>query len=273
MHDHIAAAEEILDKEYKVLDKGFLRLIDYMGSDDRIVSAARVSYRDCKTMRNNAGLIDYLIRNEHTSPLEQVVFTFHVKAPIFVARQWMRHRTSRINEVSGRYSVMREEFYNPLKRDVKKQAATNKQGRGDEDIDANVVEALLKDLDESYKHSYNIYKNMIDSDVSREIARIGLPLSLYTEWYWQIDLNNLFRFVKLRISSHAQKEIRDYVNVILGIVELVVPLATSSFRKHILEGVILSREEVVALREALDLSRLNLSGSELKRFKIKLNLS
>ncbi|AHH08989.1 FAD-dependent thymidylate synthase (plasmid) [Borrelia anserina] len=272
MHDYVKTAEEILDKEYKVLDKGFLRLVDYMGSDNRIVNAARVSYRDSKAKRDNAALIDYLIRNEHTSPLEQVVLTFHVKAPIFVARQWMRHRTSRINEVSGRYSLMREEFYIPCKEDIKKQSLVNKQGRSDDDVDDDVAVSFLGGLDDGYKVAYKIYDDMIKRDVSRELARITLPLSLYTEWYWQIDLNNLFRFIKLRISMHAQKEIREYASVILDIVSLVVPLATASFKEHILEGVMLSNKEVCEIRKALDLTKLDLPEKNLNRLKEKLNL-
>ncbi|AHF45594.1 FAD-dependent thymidylate synthase [Borrelia parkeri] len=272
MHDHVEAAEGILDKEYKVLDKGFLRLVDYMGSDERIVNSARVSYRDSKAKRDNAGLIDYLVRNEHTSPFEQVVFTFYVKAPIFVARQWMRHRTARINEVSGRYSLMREEFYVPCREDFKKQSITNKQGRSDEPVDDDIALSSLGGLDESYKTSYKIYNDMIKNDVSRELARITLPLSLYTEWYWQIDLNNLFHFIKLRSSGHAQKEIREYANVLLDIVKLVVPLATASFKRHILGGVMLSSEEVCEIRKVLDLTKLNLHDKSLNRLKEKLNL-
>nr|WKT13932.1 FAD-dependent thymidylate synthase [Borrelia sp. BU AG58] len=272
MHEHVQAAEEILDREYKVLCKGFLRLVDYMGSDERIVSAARVSYRDSKAKRDSSGLIDYLIRNQHTSPLEQVVFTFHVKAPIFVARQWMRHRTSRINEVSGRYSVMREEFYVPSRYDFNKQSVANKQGRSDLKVDDSVAETLISNLEEHYKRSYEVYHDMVQGDVSREIARIALPLSLYTEWYWQIDLNNLFHFVKLRISSHAQKEIREYAILVLKIAEKVVPLATASFKKHILGGVMLSKDEINEIKRVIDLSKLRLSEIDLKRFKDKLDL-
>ncbi|WP_409977338.1 FAD-dependent thymidylate synthase [Borrelia sp. RT1S] len=272
MHEHVQEAEEILDKEYKVLCKGFLRLVDYMGSDERIVSAARVSYRDSKAKRDSAGLIDYLIRNEHTSPLEQVVLTFHVKAPIFVARQWMRHRTARINEVSGRYSVMREEFYVPSGGEINKQSVTNKQGRSNVRVDEKTAENLINNLEEHYKRSYKVYHDMVESDVSREIARISLPLSLYTEWYWQIDLNNLFHFVKLRMSSHAQKEIREYAILVLKIAERVVPLATASFKNHILGGVMLSKDELREIKRVLDLSRLHLSELELKRLKEKLGL-
>ncbi|AYE36869.1 FAD-dependent thymidylate synthase (plasmid) [Borrelia turcica IST7] len=272
MHEYVQTAEEILDKEYKVLDKGFLRLIDYMGSDERIVSAARVSYRDTKAKRDSAGLIDYLIRNEHTSPLEQVVFTFHVKAPIFVARQWMRHRTSRINEVSGRYSVMREEFYVPSRCSLNKQSATNKQGRSSMKVDDKVALSLINDLEEHHRKSYKVYHDMVEKDISREIARIALPLSLYTEWYWQIDLNNLFHFVKLRISSHAQWEIREYAILVLKLAELVVPLATTSFKKHILDGVMLSRDELREIKRVLNLSKLHLSEIDLKRLKEKLDL-
>ncbi|QMU99632.1 FAD-dependent thymidylate synthase (plasmid) [Borrelia sp. A-FGy1] len=272
MHEYVQAAEEILDKKYKVLDKGFLMLIDYMGSDNRIVNAARVSYRDTKVKRDNAGLIDYLIRNEHTSPLEQVVFTFHVKAPIFVARQWMRHRTSRINETSGRYSEMREEFYVPSRCSINKQSSTNKQGRSSMKVDDEMAEALISDLEEHHRQSYKIYHNMIEKDISREVSRIVLPLSLYTEWYWQIDLNNLFNFVKLRASSHAQWEIREYATLILEILEKVVPLATASFKKHILDGVMLSVDELREIKKLINLSELNLSDIELKRLKEKLDL-
>ncbi|MGB4587485.1 MAG: FAD-dependent thymidylate synthase, partial [Rectinemataceae bacterium] len=201
-HCIVPAAEEILDKEFKVLDKGFVRLIDYLGGDDRIVQAARVSYGEgTKSYREDAGLIDYLLRHEHTSPFEQVVLTFHVKLPIFVARQWIRHRTARLNEISGRYSIMKDEFYVPVSGDLAEQSADNKQGRSDEPMDADKAASVIERFERGQKAAYGDYSSLVEEGLAREIARINLPLSLYTEWYWQIDLHNLFRFLMLRMDA------------------------------------------------------------------------
>nr|WP_240390475.1 FAD-dependent thymidylate synthase [Borrelia turicatae] len=183
--------DDLLNKEYKVLDKGFIKLVDYMGSDERIVQASRISYRGESIRREDDELIDYLIRNEHTSPFEQVVFTFYVKAPIFVARQWMRHRTARINEVSGSYSLLREEFYLPLEEDIKIQSVKSSQS-GNEKTEYDLTKGIIDNLKKSQSSCYKLYQNMINCNVLKEVSRIALPLSLYTEWYWQIDLNNLF---------------------------------------------------------------------------------
>ncbi|BDU63434.1 hypothetical protein BOFE_09740 (plasmid) [Candidatus Borrelia fainii] len=188
--------EDLLNKDYKVLDKGFIKIIDYMGSDDRIVQAARISYRSESIKRDDNELIDYLIRNEHTSPFEQVVFTFYVKAPLFIARQWMRHRTARINEVSGSYSLMRGEFYLP--EDIKIQELDSNQRVNEKMESPQFTKDILLDLEKSQTYCYKLYQDMIDCNVLKEISRIALPLSLYTEWYWQIDLKNLFHFIKLR---------------------------------------------------------------------------
>jgi thymidylate synthase (FAD) len=248
-HAVIEAAEKIIDRKFKVLDKGFVRLVDYMGSDERIVSAARVSYgKGTKTFRQDKGLINYLLRNEHTSPFEQVVFTFHTKMPIFVARQWVRHRTARINEISGRYSVFEPEFYTPRPSEISFQSTDNKQGRSTEKVPAALQKKILATIDKAHKTSFASYQEMLKSDIARELARITLPLSLYTEWYWQIDLNNLFRFLRLRLDSHAQYEIRAYAQVIDRLARTVCPFAFDAFDEHQRDAVHLSRSEVKALK-------------------------
>jgi thymidylate synthase (FAD) len=251
-HSSAERAEQILDQEFPVLDKGFVRLVDYMGSDDRIVQSARVSYGSgTKSYRQDQGLIDYLLRNEHTSPFEQVVLTFHAKMPIFVARQWVRHRTARLNEISGRYSVMKDEFYLPAGKDIAFQSEDNKQGRQSEAVDPELQERISKDLEDRQSQAYKAYSELIDRGLARELARINLPLSLYTEWYWQIDLHNLFHFLRLRLDPHAQYEIRAYAEAMLEIAEAVAPMATKSFRDHLLGGVRFSARELDALNTLL----------------------
>jgi thymidylate synthase (FAD) len=245
-------AEKILDKKFKVLDHGFIRLVDYMGTDERIVQSARVSYgKGTKTYRQDRGLINYLLRNEHTSPFEQVVLTFHIRLPIFVARQWIRHRTARVNEISGRYSVMASEFYLPSGKDIALQSDDNKQGRAGESVPRSLQKKVLDILSKDQKALYKSYESLLGDKIARELARINLPLSLYTEWYWQIDLNNLFHFLYLRLDPHAQKEIRDYANVMYAITRAVCPLAVEAFDEHILQGVRFSKSEMGALRTLL----------------------
>jgi thymidylate synthase (FAD) len=251
-HCVVPEAEEILDKEYPVLDKGFIRLVDYLGGDARIVQAARVSYgQGTKTVREDGALIDYLLRNEHTSPFEQVVFTFHIKMPIFVARQWVRHRTARMNEISGRYSVLQNECYVPSPRDVALQSAANKQGREEQAAGDLFAQKTLMLLKKGQEEAYQTYEELIGTGLARELARINLPLSLYTEMYWQIDLRNLFHFLKLRLDAHAQKEIRQYALALFEIVKKAAPLASSSFENHVLNAVRFSGEEMRYLRARL----------------------
>ena len=270
-HCIVPTAEEILDKEYKVLDKGFVRLVDYLGGDARIVQAARVSYGDgTKSVREDAGLIDYLLRHQHTSPFEQVVLTFHIKMPIFVARQWVRHRTARLNEISGRYSIMRDECYLPASEDIAFQSTDNRQGRMSEPAPLEVRTQIRDTLQAQQETAYREYSALIDTKLARELARINLPLSAYTEMYWQIDLHNLFHFLKLRCDSHAQKEIRDYAFVLLEICRSEAPLATKSFEKHILTGVHLSGSELEAVRNLLQGKESGLKGKELERFEEKI---
>lgn len=270
-HCIVPAAEEILDREYPVLDRGFVRLIDYLGGDARIVQAARVSYGEgTKSYREDAGLIDYLLRNEHSSPFEQVILTFHVKLPVFVARQWVRHRTARLNEVSGRYSVMKDEFYRPAPADLAAQSLDNKQGRAPEPLAADEAAAVIARLAAGQETAYAEYRSLIEGGLAREIARINLPLSLYTEWYWQIDLHNLFHFLALRLDAHAQLEIRRYAEVMLELARRVAPAACASFENHILGGLRFSAAELGELGRRLRGEKGGLSGKELERFEEKL---
>jgi thymidylate synthase (FAD) len=275
-HCVVAEAEAILDREFPVLDKGFIRLVDYLGGDERVVQAARVSYGEgTKSYREDAGLIDYLLRNEHTSPFEQVALTFHVKLPIFVARQWVRHRTARLNEISGRYSVMKDDFYAPQGGDIALQSGDNKQGRADEALDDGMAAGIRAGLEDGQRRAYGDYSALIEKGIARELARINLPLSLYTEWYWQIDLHNLFRFLELRLDAHAQLEIRRYAEALLDITRKVAPRCCASFERHMLGGISFSREEFAELRRRLgategDPSAGALEGRDLERFEEKI---
>lgn len=251
-HVHTPEAEALLDKEFRVLDRGFVRLVDYMGSDARIVASARVSYgKGTKTLREDKLLIDYLLKHRHTSPFEQVVLTFHAKMPIFVARQWIRHRTARLNEISGRYSVMADEFYLPQEETLRLQCTVNKQGRSQEPAPPEVRARALETLADGQRRAYGEYREMLDGGLARELARIHLPLSLYTEWYWQMDLHNLFHFLVLRLHPHAQFEIRAYAKVLLDIARAVAPMAVEAFERHLLNAVTLSADEVEQARRSL----------------------
>ncbi len=270
-HTIVPAAEALLDKEIRVLDHGFVRLVDYMGGDARIVQTARVSYgAGTKTVREDAGLIDYLMRHRHTSPFEHVVLEFHCKLPIFVARQWIRHRTARLNEISGRYSVMADEFYVPPPSQIRKQSADNKQGRDTAEVPRELQRRVLDLLKEEQHASYATYQALLKDDLARELARINLPLSLYTEWYWQMDLHNLFHFLALRMDPHAQWEIRQYAAAIATIARAVAPLAYESFERHVLLGARLSVDEMDAVRALLRGEPNPLTGRRLAEFEAKL---
>ncbi len=271
-HNTIPEAEELLDKEYRVLDKGFVRLVDYMGSDARIVQSARVSYgKGTKTLREDKALIDYLIRKKHTSPLEQVIFTFHLKLPIFVARQLVRHRTARLNEISARYSVMRDEFYIPDSKQVRYQAKSNKQGRSSEFLPEESTKEIIASLQKEQIDTYESYEQLLESDLARELARINLPVSLYTEMYWQMDLHNLFHFLRLRLDDHAQYEIRVYAESIANIVKVITPIAYEAFEEHVLNGRNFSANEIELIKQALNASTLNtlLKESGMRKTKVK----
>ena len=268
----VPAAEKLLDQQISVLDHGFIRLIDYMGSDARIVQTARVSYgAGTKTLREDAGLIDYLLRHEHTSPFEHVVFEFHCKMPIFVARQWIRHRTARLNEISGRYSVMSPEFYNPPREKISFQSADNKQGRNPEDVPAELQDKVLELLRQDQSAVYSNYEEMLNDDIARELARINLPLSTYTEWYWQMDLKNMFHFLKLRMDAHAQWEIQEYGRAMAKVVQAVCPLAYESFERHMVKGARFSSNEIDAIKQVMAGEPNPLKGRRLEEFQAKLN--
>jgi thymidylate synthase (FAD) len=274
----VEEAEAVLDEQFPVLDKGFVRLVDYMGGDQRIVQSARVSYgAGTKSFRKDRGLIRYLLRNEHTSPFEQVELTFHTKMPIFVARQWVRHRTANLNEISGRYSVLKDEFYLPDPQYIAVQSTDNKQGRSLEPVPNEVQQLVTETLEGGQREAYRAYESLLDQGIARELARINLPVSLYTEWYWKIDLHNLFRFLALRMDDHAQYEIREYARTMFELAKRVCPIACEAFEDFMLGSRRFSRLELEALREmaaALDVldfgERAGLRGKELERFKEKL---
>jgi thymidylate synthase (FAD) len=243
------AADELLDKEIPVLDKGFIRLVDYMGSDKRIVDAARVSYQSGTTqVSTDEQLIRYLLRHKHTTPFEKVRFEFHVKLPIFVARQWIRHRTGSFNEMSARYSVLENEFHLPDT--IRKQSTTNKQGseggfaKDRNDMFCAQVEGFSED-------SYALYEELVSQDIAREQSRMVLPVNIYTQWYWTVDLWNLMHFMRLRSDSHAQKEIRDYSVEIEKIVQTVCPAAYSAWCSYYRDAVTLSSYEMASVRDML----------------------
>jgi thymidylate synthase (FAD) len=273
-----SATDEIIGKEFRCLDKGFIRLIDVMGGDEAIVQAARVSYgKGTKSAREDRGLIRYLMRHRHTSPFEMVEFKFHVKLPIFVARQWIRHRTANVNEYSGRYSEMRDEFYMPEPSQLRTQSEVNKQSRSDESINADET-AILSGMEKFQQEAFDEYNKLLDSGLAREVARINLPLSAYTEWYWKIDLHNLLHFLKLRLDSHAQYEIRVYARIMADMVARSCPLAWEAFVDFVLEGVSLSLPEQKAISEILgahpieskDLEKFGLKGGEAREFLAKI---
>lgn len=258
--------DKIINKEYKCLDKGFIRLVDYMGDDSAIVQSARVSYgKGTKSVTEDKGLIRYLMRHRHTSPFEMVEFKFHVKLPIFVARQWIRHRTANVNEYSGRYSEMKDEFYIPEPEQIRPQSFVNKQGRAPEPMPKEEAEDIIEDYRRIQEILFDDYSNLLDTGLARELARINLPLSTYTEWYWKIDLHNLFHFLRLRLDLHAQYEIRIYAEAISKIVKEIVPLAYQAFEDYILNRFVFSSLEAKVLKKMLG-SNVITDKDELKSF-------
>lgn len=259
----VQAMEDILLVPHKVLDHGFVRVIDYMGNDSSIVQAARVSYgRGTKKVNEDAGLINYLMRHKHSTPFEMCDIKLHVKLPIFVARQWIRHRTASVNEYSARYSILSKEFYIPDPQHMSAQSADNKQGRGDiltEEYANNLIDILVKDAEQCYSHYQQMLNhdekgNIIDENnpvLARELARMNLTLNYYTEWYWKINLHNLFHFIRLRADNHAQYEIRVYAEVIAEMVKKWVPLAYSAFEDYVMNSCYLSSKATAAVKKML----------------------
>ncbi|MDG7057135.1 MAG: FAD-dependent thymidylate synthase [Wolbachia endosymbiont of Penenirmus auritus] len=243
--------DEILYEEHKVLDHGFIRVVDYMGSDSAIVQAARVSYgKGTKQISQDEALIKYLMRHHHTTPFEMCEIKFHVKLPIFVARQWIRHRTANMNEYSARYSILDNEFYIPRPEQVAKQSDNNKQGSG-EAFDSHTSKEIIDSLTNDSNLVYSHYERFIQQGLAREIARTNLMLNYYTQFYWKIDLHNLLHFLKLRADKHAQYEIRVYAEVMLDIIKKWVPMAYSAFVEYCLESVCISRTGLEVVRKLI----------------------
>ena len=240
---------------HPVLDHGLLRVIDYMGDDSAIVQAARVSYgRGTKAVSNDEGLIRYLMRHWHSTPFEMCEVKFHVKLPVFVARQWIRHRTANVNEYSARYSILDREFYIPAPEQLAAQSTVNNQGRGAV-LSGEEAQRVLDILREDAMRSYDHYEGMLSQEgqqgLARELARMNLPANIYTQWYWKTDLHNLFHFLRLRADAHAQYEIRVYAEAMCRIVNDWVPLAYAAFEDYRLSGVSLSGKAVEVLKRRL----------------------
>jgi thymidylate synthase (FAD) len=273
MHDVLTNVSEL---QINVLDKGFVKLIDSMPrlvpetqktADAAITQAARVSYGDgTKSVSEDRGLIRYLYRHTHTTPFEMVEFKFHCKMPIFVARQWIRHRTANVNEYSGRYSIMKDEFYYPEEDNIRQQSKNNKQG-GEKVMETVEAQEFLAKLDEACRGAYNLYTEFAEKGMAREQVRMILPVNLYTEWYWKIDLHNLFHFLGLRCDKHAQWEIRVFADAMLSLIEPIVPWAVEAWNDyHDHRGAVkLTRLEIDALKRTIDILReLNPEGLEAK---------
>jgi thymidylate synthase (FAD) len=270
----VPGLEVMLFQPYPVLDHGFIRVIDYMGDDSAIVQAARVSYgRGTKRVQEDVGLIRYLMRHRHTTPFEMCEIKFHVKLPIFVARQWIRHRTASVNEYSARYSILDKEFYIPSPDHLAAQSTANRQGRGavlQGDEAAEVLAVLREDADRCYAHYARMLNEGEDADpnrqgLARELARMNLTLNTYTQWYWKTNLHNLFHFLSLRADPHAQYEIRAYADVMMRMTEAWVPAAAAAFHDYRLGAVTLSAQMVAALNRMLAGERVTQESSGLNR--------
>ena len=248
MEDHLYTA-------YPVLDHGFVRVIDYMGDDNAITQAARVSYgKGTKAVSNDEGLIRYLMRHWHSTPFEMCEVKFHIKLPVFVARQWIRHRTANVNEYSARYSILDREFYIPAPEHINAQSVVNNQGRG-QVLEGEEAQRVLEILKADSTRCYDNYESMISQDgqdgLARELARMNLPANVYTQWYWKVDLHNLFHFLRLRADAHAQYEIRVYAELMCDLVKDWVPFAYSAFEDYRMGGANLSGKGVECVRRML----------------------
>ncbi len=274
----VSAIEKLLFEPFPVLDHGFIRVVDYMGDDAAIVQAARVSYgKGTKKVNQDKGLINYLMRHWHTTPFEMCEIKFHIKLPIFVARQWIRHRTANVNEYSARYSVLDKEFYIPAAENLAPQSNQNHQGRSPEPLSGaeavRVLELLKQDSEQCYSH----YEEMLNTDqqgnvlnadnqgLARELARMNLPLNAYTQWYWKIDLHNLMHFLMLRADSHAQYEIRVYADIMLEIMQKWVPFACEAFMDHRMNSTIMSGKGTEVVKRLLRGEKVEQGGSGMSR--------
>jgi len=267
--------ERHLYKAYPVLDHGLVRVIDYMGDDGAIVQAARVSYgAGTKHVQNDEGLIRYLMRHWHSTPFEMCEIKLHIKLPVFVARQWIRHRTANVNEYSARYSILDREFYIPDPSQLAAQSSVNNQGRGEVlsgEEAARVLEMLKRDATTAYDHYEDMLSQEGQQGLARELARMNLPMNIYTQWYWKVDLHNLFHFLRLRADSHAQYEIRVYAEEMCRLVKDWVPLAYAAFEDYRMGGVTFSAKALAVLKrrlagEAVDQESSGMSKGEWREF-------
>ena len=275
----VQALEEILYQALPVLDHGFVRVVDYMGDDAAIVQAARVSFgRGTKRVSEDQGLINYLMRHRHTTPFEMCEIKYHVKLPIFVARQWIRHRTANVNEYSARYSILDNEFYLPAVEHLAAQTTTNGQGRS-EVLSASEAQHVLNLLRDDAERAYRGYAELLNQDVSgapidptrlglaRELARMNLTLGFYTQWYWKTDLHNLLHFLSLRADPHAQYEIRAYAEAMLDTVKRWVPMTHAAFLEYRMNAATISATGLAVIRrlltgESIDQASSGLSARE-----------
>lgn len=268
-------AEELLFVPHEVLDHGFVRMVDYMGTDAAVVQAARVSYgRGTRRASDDAALIRYLMRHRHSTPFEMCTAKFHVKLPVFVARQWIRHRTASVNEISARYSILDKEFYIPEPEDLAVQSTVNRQGRGDV-LDTSRAAEILCWLRDDAERNYTHYEDMLNENpdgtrrdpnqqgLTRELARINLTLNTYTQWYWSANLHNVLGFLALRADSHAQMEIRVYADVMLKMIAAWVPHTHSAFLEHRLQAVTFSATMMKVLRARLQGEMIDFADSGL----------
>jgi len=267
--------ERHLYKAYPVLDHGLVRVIDYMGDDGAIVQAARVSYgAGTKHVQNDEGLIRYLMRHWHSTPFEMCEIKLHIKLPVFVARQWIRHRTANVNEYSARYSILDREFYIPEPSQLAAQSVVNNQGRGEVlqgEEAARVLDMLKRDAATAYDHYEDMLSQQGQQGLARELARMNLPMNIYTQWYWKVDLHNLFHFLRLRADSHAQYEIRVYAEEMCRLVKDWVPLAYAAFEDYRMGGVTFSAKALAVLKrrlagEVVDQESSGMSKGEWREF-------
>ncbi len=256
----VRKVENILYQSFKVLDHGFIRVVDYMGDDSSIVQAARVSYgKGTKKLNQDKSLINYLISHRHSTPFEMNEIKFHIKLPIFVARQWIRHRTANVNEYSARYSILDREFYIPKNRDLKPQSKSNNQGRSGS-LESEEIKLYSKIIKENSRRSFENYSTLLNSDeegnviqekrngLARELSRMTLPLNAYTQWYWKIDLHNLMHFLALRFDPHAQYEIRVYAEVMMKIFKKWVPTTYDAFISNRLKALTISEDGITYIK-------------------------
>lgn len=270
--------EKILYETFPVLDHGFIRVIDYMGDDSAIVQAARVSYgKGTKQTNQDKGLINYLLCHKHTTPFEMCEIKFHIKLPIFIARQWIRHRTANVNEYSARYSILSKEFYIPKAQNLSPQSTNNKQGRQEAALSCQEASRVLEILTQDANRCYQNYEKLMNVDesgniidpsstgIARELARMNLTLNQYTQWYWKIDLHNLLHFIRLRADSHAQFEIRQYADVIQDIIKAWVPYTHEAFVEHVRDSFNLSKTACLVIKKLLAGQRVTQEESGLNK--------